>query len=250
MFIICFQGFVLWNSKRWQKIVFWCTAYRWLIQGATLVAVDWWQFSHDGNVSYSATYVYGGMGVRKCCCRSGFPIVYLYSQQSPLSSPEIFCARFPMMRPHLKVGEHPCSLTRLIFLSRYRVHPTRIWSGMQSTENLETNHRNSSRPDYFNGRKCRGYAKVAIWIAWFRYYKSRGLNVARKSNFKSRGYLMWRMSRSIFQFFLISCRFWQIIREKSKVAKIFSIKTEKVASRKSRGYQMSRENAHSKVAGI
>ena len=41
-----------------------------------------------------------------------------------------------------------------------------------------------------------------------------------------------------------------IIREKSKVTKIFSLKKEKVASRKCRRYQMSCENALLKVAGI
>ena len=40
-------------------------------------------------------------------------------------------------------------------------------------------------------------AKIAIWIAWFRYQKSRVLNVARKSNFKSRGYLMSRKRQKL-----------------------------------------------------
>ena len=60
-------------------------------------------------------------------------------------------------------------------------------------------------------------AKKRLWV----------LDVAKMQKFKSRGYLMSRISRVIFRFFLISCRSWQITRERSKVVKTFSILIEK-----------------------
>ena len=47
---------------------------------------------------------------------------------------------------------------------------------------------------------------------------------------------MSRMSRSILRFFLISCRFWPKLCERSKVAMIFPIKNEKVAIKISRHF--------------